>query len=371
MSTWANRYRPKKFSDVVGQTSEVEVLKKLLEKGWQPPALLFEGPYGTGKTSLARLMARALLCESRQGVEPCGECRSCKAMDQGSHIAYSEVDAASQGLIADVKQMKDHLSYSTPGYKLKVVTYDECHMLSAPAQNALLQVLEEGNSSVLFMFSTTESTKVLPTIKSRCVVLNMRILTVGEITQRLKDVCSSEGVDAEEKALRIVASYVRGHLRNAMMELEQLSKMQKTITEDLVRTHLRLDKRIELYKFLIETDRKKAVELAEELLCTYAVSDLVELLGEVLLDAYKVHYGVNNYAQVDYAWLQKVWDAHGSSALQKAERILTAPTNVASITYGVTLMMDAIHEGMAVEARLAEAPVQSTAPGAQFRKPGK
>lgn len=379
--TIANRYRPKTFAEVVGQESEVEVLKRIVTGNWRPNALMITGPFGTGKTTSARLIARALLCESRiDGVEPCGVCESCRSMDLDNNPSYTEVDAASQGAVADVRAMKDFISYRSSGDKMKILCYDESHMLSTQAQNALLQTLEEGVTGVLFVFCTTEANKMLPTIKSRCVELQMKLLSMPQIAARLKQVADTEGIKYEEKALRIVATYVRGHARDALVMLEQLSKMTEVITEDLVRKYLKLDRYVEIYQLLCEQDKKTGVEKLEALLCNYAAGELAENIGEVLLNAYKLSIGIDDFTAIDKAWLQKVKEARNGSMLDTAEVILTLPTDYATITYGVAAFSNALFEDKVERtsgtARAGLRPggepsAPTPAVPAQMRKPGK
>lgn len=344
MGNLATKYRPRRFEDVVGQGEEVKLLRTIVEKNWRPVALLFEGPFGTGKTSLARLAARALLCKNRDGVEPCNDCASCKAMTDDNHFCYTEIDAASKGSVEDVRELKDSLSYTVIGSDLRILTFDECHNLSMSAQNALLQTLEEGQIGVMFFLATTDAQKMLPTIRSRCVELNLRILTAKEVAARLTEVCEKEGVKADDKALKIIGTYCRGHMRDALVLLDQLINLsdEKVVTEEATRIYLRLDRRVELYTLLAETDRKKAVEQVESLLCVYSIRELTELLGEILVDAYKVGIGFDDYAQVDMGWLKKIQSAQGEDILKKAERVLTADQNVTTLWYGVAVVVDTL-----------------------------
>lgn len=381
--TIANRHRPKKFSDVVGQEKEVEVLKRIVAGNWQPNAVMLTGPFGTGKTTLARLLTRAMHCDNRQpdedGVfcEPCGKCTTCKAMDDDNNPHYIEVDAASQGAVSDVRGMKDLLSYRT-GSKRRVICYDESHMLSAAAQNALLQTLEEGSDDVLFVFCTTESNKMLPTVQSRCIVLNMRLLTPGQIRERLETVAQSEGVEYDIKALRIVATHVRGHARDALVMFEQLSRMAPKIEEGLVRSYLRLDRHVEVYKFLTQTDPSEGLETLENLLCNYAPTELTQTIGEILVNAYKVAHGTGDFTDVDRAWLQKVIEARGvDTLLDTAEATLSLKTDYATIDYGMAALGRILFEGKAdrpsgptSSIKPGQAPTPTGIPDGR-RKPGK
>lgn len=322
-------------------------------------------------TTLARLIARALLCDNRQGVEPCGVCDSCKAMDHDSNTAYLEIDSASNGLVADIRTLKDEASYRAVGGKQRIVVLDESHMISVQGQNAMLQLLEEGKDGVLFIFATTEAEKMLPTIRSRCVELNLKLLTAGEIYKRLVKVVEHEGVEYDDKALKVISTYVRGHMRDALVLLEQLIRMSPKVSEDLVRTHLRLDKLVELYEFLTEKEKAKLLVRLENLLCHQSPGDLAESLGQVLIDAYKMHLGLGDYSQVDQAWMKKVMDAQGvDKLLPRAEKVLSLNTDFASIQYGLAAIMQIFDQENAAP---AAASPRSLIPGSgtaqAFRKP--
>lgn len=354
----ANKYRPRVFSEVVGQEEATAVLKSILSKGWQPLALMITGPFGTGKTTNARLIARALLCPDRKfddaqlaqpegergkPVEPCGVCESCLGIDKDNNISYTELDAASSGLISDVRAMKDMITYKT-AQGMHIICYDESHMLTQQAQNALLQTLEEGVKDTLFIFATTDQAKMLPTIRSRCIELNLKLLSKELIRTRLEEVALAEGITLEGKAAGIIATYVRGHMRDALMLLEQLGQMTKHITELAVRTYLRLDRYDEIYTFLCLKDRREAVERLELLLCNYAVSELTESIGEILVNAYKVSVGIPNESAVDQARLKLILESRGKRVIEEAEQILSLQTDFATINYGMAAISRILFE---------------------------
>lgn len=328
-------------------------------------------------TTLARLIARALLCDNRDGIEPCGQCPSCLAMDTDSNSAYLEIDSASNGLVDDIRALKDEATYHAVGGKSRIVVLDESHMISTQGQNAMLQLLEDEVTSVLFMFATTDPERMLPTILSRCVVLNLKLLTAAEIYGRLKVVCEVEGCPYEDKALRVISTYVRGHMRDALVLLEQLMRSTNAVTEEAARAYLRLDRLIEFYELLTEPSKVNFFTKLEHLLCQYSPGDLTDGLGQVLLNCYKQQLGLTgDFSQVDGSWMKRVTDSQGvETLLAKSEALLSLHTDFASIQFGLAAITRILEPGAAeipVPARgLMPGSSHSAIPSApnSFRKP--
>ena len=229
----ALKYRPKTFSDVIGQPHVVEILKNAITSGRIANAYLFIGPRGIGKTTLSRIFAKALNCLSPSGVEPCGECANCREIAEGRSLDVIELDAASHNSVDDVKPIIESVQFKPASSKYKIYIVDECHMLSNAAWNALLKTLEEPPPHVKFVFATTEGDKVLPTIVSRCQRFDLRRIQTKDIVSRLEGICKVEGIKAHPDALLAIARGADGGMRDALSSLDQLVSFKGTkIAED-------------------------------------------------------------------------------------------------------------------------------------------
>ena len=214
-------YRPSTFEEVAGQEHIVKTLKNALATGKLAHAYLFAGPRGTGKTTMAKLLAKALNCDEGIGHQ-CNECKNCKAIIEGTHPDVLELDAASNNGVDEIRELIDKVKYGTILGRYKIYIIDEVHMLSTGAFNALLKTLEEPPEHVIFILATTEPHKILPTILSRCQRYDFTKLSDKDIKERIKSVLEKEGVSYNEEAVDIIISLADGGMRDALSILDQV-----------------------------------------------------------------------------------------------------------------------------------------------------
>jgi len=235
------KYRPITFSDVLDQYAIITVLKNLLKNQKFSSPIMFTGIYGGGKTTLARLFAKAILCKKlTEAGEPCNVCFSCKAFLEDSNPAYNEIDAASNSGVDDVRKLREEANFKVLGdYARKVVVIDECHSISAKGNDALLKQLEDNNTDQVYIFCTTAPEKMHNTVRSRCLEFHLNRNSKESILTRLKEICVKEDFTYEEEGLSIVASMTTPHVRDAIKTLEYLSNFGE-ITESVASDHYKL-----------------------------------------------------------------------------------------------------------------------------------
>lgn len=219
----ARKHRPQSFEEVVGQDHVTRTLQNALREDRLTHAYLFSGPRGSGKTTTARLLAKAVQCEKGPTPHPCNSCEFCREAAAGTSLDIIEMDAASHTGVDDVRGLQERLAYAPSKARRKVYIVDEVHMLSKSAWNAFLKTLEEPPPHILFIFATTEPEKVLETILSRCQRFHFRRLGLEEIEVRLRSICSKEGLRVDDDALRLLASRGDGSMRDAETLLDQIS----------------------------------------------------------------------------------------------------------------------------------------------------
>ena len=250
----ARKWRPKYFSEVSGQDHVVKALQNSLAKDKVHHAFLFAGTRGVGKTTIARLLAKALNCEKGVTSEPCGKCDSCLAIDEGNYVDLMEVDAASQTGIDAMRELIDYTHYMPIG-RYKVYLIDEAHQLSKAAQTALLKTLEEPPEHMKFLLATTDSDKLPITVLSRCLKFNLKKIPANLIKQRMAEICDHEGVTYEDKALDLISQNADGSMRDGLSLLDQA---------------------------LAYGDYSLATDQAQLMLGTIDINDIVGLLAAVL-----------------------------------------------------------------------------------------
>ncbi len=217
----ARKWRPKTFSEVTGQTHIVQALENALNSGRVHHAFLFAGTRGVGKTTIARILAKALNCEAGINAEPCGKCSACVAVDQGRFVDLIEIDAASRTGVDDMRDLLDNVQYKPTVGRYKVYLIDEVHMLSRQSFNALLKTLEEPPEHVKFLFATTDPQKLPVTVLSRCLQFNLKRLTMNQIVGRMDKICTTEHLEVEAAALNRLGRAAAGSMRDGLSLLDQ------------------------------------------------------------------------------------------------------------------------------------------------------
>lgn len=291
----ARKYRPETFEEVLGQEHIVKTLTRSLENNRIGHAYIFSGPRGIGKTTTARLLAKAVNCEESDSVEPCNECTSCEQISDDRDVDVIEIDGASNNSVDQIRNLRENVQYAPAHNEKKVYIIDEVHMLSRSAFNALLKTLEEPPDHVIFVFATTEVDKVPDTILSRCQRFDFRLIPQKLIAECLEDICTREEIPAEPEALFLIAKFAGGSLRDAQSILDQMINFtgagEEKITQQLVSDTWGLapyDKLLELINAIEASNEEKIlsflhdhVNAGNDLMAL--ISDLAEMFRNCLL----------------------------------------------------------------------------------------
>ena len=279
------KWRPGSFKDLAGQEHISRTLSRALVSGKVGHAYLFSGPRGTGKTSTAKILAKALNCEKGPTPDPCGVCENCRKIDEGASMDVFEIDAASNRGIDEIRDLRETVKFAPVDGRYKVYIIDEVHMLTTEAFNALLKTLEEPPSYVVFILATTEAHKVPATIQSRCQRYDFRRITVEDIEKRLHYVAEEMGFEAEPEALSLIAVQADGGLRDALSILDQCSSVSEgKVTKERVRQILGLvghDWIFKLTEALAKRRSQEILVMLAELL--REGKELKQILGELSL----------------------------------------------------------------------------------------
>ncbi len=261
-------YRPQTFEDVVGQEHIIRTLKNQVENNNIGHAYLFTGTRGTGKTSTAKIFARAVNCTNGINQEPCNECDVCRDILNDNIMDVIEIDAASNNSVDDIRELRESVKYSPAKAKYKVYIIDEVHMLSQGAFNALLKTLEEPPLYIIFILATTEPHKIPATILSRCQRFDFKRVTVKDMSDRMKKICLEENIDVEEKALNLISRNSQGALRDALSILDQCisfgdNKIEYKDVVELLGT-VNIEQLFDMAECIINQDTKKSLQNLNE-----------------------------------------------------------------------------------------------------------
>lgn len=266
----AQKYRPQSFEDVVGQEAVTRTIRNSVVQGRVANAYIFCGPRGVGKTTIARLLAKTLNCDAAPDKRPCDGCASCREISQGTSMDVLEIDGASNRGIDEIRALRENVKFSPSKGRYRIYIIDEVHMLTAEAFNALLKTLEEPPAHVKFIFATTESHKVLPTILSRCQRFDFTRIPPGKIFERLREIAKKEKIELDEEAALVIARSSDGSLRDALVILDQMISFSgKKVSAESVSELLGMvqkDRIFALAGAVISADARRAAVMADELI---------------------------------------------------------------------------------------------------------
>jgi DNA polymerase III subunit gamma/tau len=293
------KWRPNRFEDVRGQDHVVRTLKNSIINNRIAPAYLFSGSRGVGKTSIARILAKAICCPNQKDGEPCNECPSCTEITRSACIDVQEIDGASNNGVDSIREIRENIMYPPSSTKYKIYIIDEVHMLSNSAFNALLKTLEEPPAHGVFIFATTEPHKILQTIVSRCQAFDFKKLSIEDIVSTISDVAGKEGINTSQQALYTIARESRGSLRDSLSILDQVvSFAGKDFDQTEVKSILGFIDRgavFEIIKSIVNKEPRVAVSIARKMFSeAYDVKKITDTMVEVFRDLLFVKHGLSD-----------------------------------------------------------------------------
>jgi DNA polymerase-3 subunit gamma/tau len=328
----AARKRPQNFAELVGQEFVRATLTSSIRQGRIAHAYLFAGPRGVGKTSVARILARALNCEKGPTDSPCGVCASCREIARAASLDVIEIDGASNTSVNDVRAIRDEVLFAPNAARYKVYIIDEVHMLSNSAFNALLKTIEEPPPYIVFVFATTEVHKVPATIRSRCQQYNFRLISTGEIKEKLREAAGELGIQAEERALIWIAKEATGSLRDAYTLLDQVASFADgSLTLERIREKLGvlgIDELNDFSRLLRSGDVGKVLERMDEVLASgVSIEQFVANFAEYFRNLLFLKSGIAKDTLLGYApqdFDAGVLESLSPSQIEKAIEMLLA-----------------------------------------------
>lgn len=284
----ARKWRPKVFEDVIGQEHITQTLINAIKANRLAHAYLFSGARGVGKTSVARILARAINCEKGDPGIPCGQCQTCTEIANGSSVDVQEIDGASNRGIDEIRELRENIKYMPSSCKFRVYIIDEVHMLTLPAFNALLKTLEEPPPHVKFIFATTEPHKVPITILSRCQRFDFKRIPAGKILEQLERIAGEEGIEADKSALTLIAREAEGSMRDAESLLDQVVSFTDARIEDKdisdILGIIDRDLVLECSRAIIDGSPEKCMQIVERI---YAYGFDIKEFYRILMDQFR------------------------------------------------------------------------------------
>jgi DNA polymerase III subunit gamma/tau len=316
------KHRPKNFDDVIGQDVATTILRSSVIKNMFNSAYLFEGPSGVGKTTIARIFAKAILCYSHINGNPCGVCESCKLFEEEKNFGYTELDAASVGGKDDMIKLKDDAAFISVEKK-KIILLDECHDISKQGQDALLKQVEQCPPHLIYLFCTTESNKIRPTLRKRCTQFQFSRVIPDLIFNRLKYICEIEKISFDEEALKVISDRSEGHVRDALKLLEEADQFGSVSLESV--SKISVDYSADIFEVLanLGSNLPHALEISKKISSYISVSDFYEQLVSMVCDAVKVIYGYEDFLPKRKEILIKLRDIHGCLLIEFMNYLIT------------------------------------------------
>ena len=316
----AQKYRPITFSDVLDQEPIIKVLKNVVKQRKYFSPFMFSGDFGGGKTTLARIFARAILCKNLTlDGEPCNTCESCISFLENKHVAYTEIDAASNSGVDSIRKLREDAQLKVLGnYETKVVVIDECHSISKQGNEALLKQLEESTSNQIYILCTTSPESMLETVRSRCFELSLKKNTKESISKRIQYICEKESIKYQKEAVAIISAICSPHVRDAIKSLDFLSNYGE-ISLSSVQEYFNLDTDadvLSLIKFL-KTDLNESLSLLQKILSKRNVLSTYEGLIENFIKISKIQYGINDFKNKDQYLMAQEISAHYTTGISE------------------------------------------------------
>lgn len=358
---WDLRYRPQKFSDVLGQQGAVTILRARLQKGTdQDTNYIFSGGPGQGKTTLARILAKAVLCTDRdpETQDPCNKCENCEGVQSDTSAAFVERDAASNGTVDHMRAIVDDLPFAVYGAAKRIYLFDECHRMSKDAQDVLLKPLEE--KRMLGIFCTTEPEKIRGAIRTRCEEYQIRKITREDIFERMKMVLETEKVEFETDGVMTVIDFCGGGVRDTLNKLEMIAQMGP-VSLEAARSYLNLSVVSTYYEILLAlpTQPRLALELLDRACDRVTPEEVASGLAEAAMNSYRLANGmVADFAYADRTLGQKVYELYQAQTIKLTEHFMRSKyaTRVGLVCDLVTLG-EAFRGGAPLAAPVVAAPV--------------